>query len=319
MSDILSSHYDKQKRHEQVLFKELKRSWREVEKGLMDEVNRVLEDIDKNPNKLLEYRRVNQLLHQVQDEIQKYADDVVRPVVARGMVQSSFLGSEQASDVLRNTTGVVRSINLLPVKTIEEFTTFLTTGPLGKLLDGFGADAANKARKDILTSLALGHNPRKTARVLRKTLNISQRRALLIARTETLRAHREGNRQTYQRNPHLVTAWIWHAAASERTCAACWALHGQEFPLEEKMGAHPACRCTMVPKTKTWREMGYQIDGDEVVPQGEDLFAQQSDETQKKVLGSQYDRYKRGEITLNDFVSVRNSEWGTTYTRKVPK
>src|SRR5690606_5660854 len=111
----------------------------------------------------------------------------------------------------------------------------------------------------------------------------------------------------------LVTAWIWHAAVSERTCAACWALHGQEFPLEEKMGAHPACRCTMVPKTKTWREMGYQIDGDEVVPQGEDLFAQQSESTQRAVLGNKnYERYQRGEVKLSDFVAFKPSAYGNT-------
>jgi len=74
----------------------------------------------------------------------------------------------------------------------------------------------------------------------------------------------------------------------------------------------------MVPKTKTWREMGYNIDESTSVPTGEDLFATQPVATQQAVLGRHYDRYKRGEITLQDFVATRNSSYGKTIVRKVP-
>ena len=86
------------------------------------------------------------------------------------------------------------------------------------------------------------------------------------------------------------------------------------------MRAHPACRCTMVPQTKTWREMGYNIDEVvEPIEEGESLFAKQPVATQRAVLGSQYDRYKNGDITLNDFVYAKQSAYGTTYVKRVPK
>lgn len=309
-----------QKRVEANVFRELRRSYKEIEADLLSYADEVLQEAAENPNRFLEHRRTLELLSQVRDEMQRYADQTIIPATARGMVQSSFLGSLQASEGLSLISSGVDRINLLPVQSIDEFTRFLTTGPLGELFQSFGDDAMNKARRDMLKGIALGQNPRKLARTLRDSLGISQQRALLIARTETMRAHREGNRKTYLRNKHRIKAWVWHAHPSERTCAACWALHGREFPLEQPMTSHPACRCTMVPKSRTWREMGFNLD--EVappVPDGESLFAEQDEATQKAVLGRHYDRYKAGEITLNDFVRVKESRYGKTFTKKVPQ
>src|SRR5690606_27803715 len=142
-------------REEQKIFRELKRAYREIEAGLMEEVNKTFLDIAENPNKVYEYSRVNQLLNQVRQEMQKYADDYVKPIVARGMVQSSFLGNEQARSILREAIGEVVGTPFLPIRALDEFTKFLSTGPLGSLFDSFGPEAAALARKQILTSLAL--------------------------------------------------------------------------------------------------------------------------------------------------------------------
>lgn len=317
MDDIVRKNLAQQKREEAKLFKELKASYRDVERSLMREADKVLAGIEKQPNLIYHQERVDALLRQVRGEMQKYADDYVVPIVERGMVQSSYLGNQQATDALRSIYGEVIEAHVLPTHAIESFTRHVTTGPLGRLFDSFGDDAAAKARSSLLRSIALGHNPRKSASELRKVLGVSRNRALLITRTETMRAHREGARATYQRNG--VQTWVWHAAASARTCAACWALHGKEFDIQEKMAAHPACRCSMVPKPQTWRELGYTIDGDSVIEDGETLFASQPASVQQKVLGSQYQRYKQGDIKLDDFLSVKQSPYGKTYTKRVPK
>ena len=71
----------------------------------------------------------------------------------------------------------------------------------------------------------------------------AQRRATLIARTETLRAHNEGRKVFYREVG--VTKVRWLVADDARTCPACRALNGKVFKLEEApdLPAHPNCRC----------------------------------------------------------------------------
>lgn len=320
MNATLRKSLAEQKRQERKLFRELKDAFAIIERSLVEQAERIFVEMATNPNKLYEMQRLNALLAQVRTELQRYADNVVVPTVADGMVQSSFLGSEQARQVLREIYGDVVSIQTLPRQAITEFTRHLTTGPLGDLFASFGQVAAAKARRDLLAGIALGQNPKKLARTLQQSLGVSRSRALLIARTETMRAHREGNRQSYRRNRGLVTGWIWHAATGPRTCAACWAMHGTEHDLDEPMAAHPACRCTMVPRTRTWKQLGYNIDEtSRPIPKGNELFAQQDEATQRAVLGNtQYQRYKAGEVELDDFVAIRRTRYGNTILKRVP-
>jgi len=71
----------------------------------------------------------------------------------------------------------------------------------------------------------------------------AQRRATLIARTETLRAHNEGRKVFYRQVG--VTKVRWLIADDTRTCPACRALNGKVFNLDEVDGPplHPNCRC----------------------------------------------------------------------------
>jgi len=71
----------------------------------------------------------------------------------------------------------------------------------------------------------------------------AQRRATLIARTETLRAHNEGRKVFYREVG--ITKVRWLIADDTRTCPACRALNGKVFNLDEMDGPplHPNCRC----------------------------------------------------------------------------
>ena len=54
------------------------------------------------------------------------------------------------------------------------------------------------------------------------------------------------------------------ATLDELTCEECAALDGQEIlptaDPEEATNIHASCRCTFVPVTKTWRELGFDMD-----------------------------------------------------------
>ncbi|MGC4107821.1 MAG: phage minor head protein [Thermomicrobiales bacterium] len=132
-------------------------------------------------------------------------------------------------------------------------------------------------------------------------------------RTATFTAYRSAKLATYRSNSHIVNSWVWHSAANERTCAVCWAKHGSVHPLDEEMSSHVNCRCSMVPKTKTWKELGFNVPDDLEtsinVEEGESLFSKQDLRTKQLVLGpTAYKAYERGEITLNDFVGYRSYE-----------
>jgi len=109
---------------------------------------------------------------------------------------------------------------------------------------------------DALTrGLALGLGPEVIRRLIQQMMGMVLTRALRIARTEMLRAYREAARRNYQANSDVVKGWIWHSALNERTCAACWAMHGTVHRLEERLDDHVGGRCTAVPLTKTWAEL----------------------------------------------------------------
>lgn len=191
--------------------------------------------------------------------------------------------------------------------------------PLGDLLQSYGPDSEQIVRESIGQGLAQGLHPSDVTKKIKNDLrgNMIPRGATVV-RTEMYRAYREANRQTFLQNPEVVPSWVWHAHLGDYTCATCWAMHGQEFPVDTPMGSHPNCRCTMLPKTQTWEELGFPGVGDEpdFGPKGSDVFDDLSPAKKRKILGpKKYAMYKSGDIALDDVVSVSaTSRWGTTRT-----
>lgn len=80
----------------------------------------------------------------------------------------------------------------------------------------------------------------------------AQRRAEMLARTETIRAHHQATIQEY-RNWGLegvVVKGEWKTAGDDRVCDLCAALEGKIFTLDEiesMIPLHPMCRCIALP------------------------------------------------------------------------
>ena len=103
--------------------------------------------------------------------------------------------------------------------------------PLFNLFRNLGPETAAGARSILQTGLGLGTNPIVLAHQLEGPLSVPLWRSLTIARTETLRAYREAERQTMLANEDVLEGWVWHAARDPRTCSACWSMHGKFFPI----------------------------------------------------------------------------------------
>lgn len=188
------------------------------------------------------------------------------------------------------------------------------------------ADAA--MRREIVRGLATGRGPRDTAAAIVKRtegeFNGGLARALTIARTETLDAHRKAAEQTHNENADVLGSWMWLAATSARTCPACLAMNGTKHPLSEPgpLG-HPNCRCTRVPVTKSWADLGIDLDEPEPAVTGSQAWFDAQDEaTQRKILGpARYAAYLRGDYPMTTWAARRrNDGWRDSYvTSPAPK
>jgi len=212
--------------------------------------------------------------------------------------------------------GVTLAWDRLPTDALTDLVGFLGDGsPLRTLLDELGPDASAAVRKALIAGVATGQNPTAIARTIREALGGNLVRALTISRTEVLRSYREASRRSYHANRDIVTGWLWQAGLSSRTCASCWAMHGSFHRLDERLDDHPRGRCTMLPVTKTWAELGFpgvpetRIE----VQRGPDLFAKLPAAEQREILGpARYAAYRQGLITLDDLVHrSHDPRWGT--------
>lgn len=220
--------------------------------------------------------------------------------------------------------GAATSFDRLPEEAITELVPRLAPGsPLYDVLADFAPNTVQGVSDTLLNGMALGLGMDVVARQIAQLLDGGQTRAFLIARTETLRAYREALRRTYQANDDIVGGWRWTAHKSIRTCAACLSLDGSIHDLDEPMGTHPACRCTQTPMTKSWRELGFDVDEppDPYGETGSEWLAKQPANHQDLVLGKAGGAaYRAGKVTLADFVQVRHSPvWGTTRSVKSAK
>lgn len=262
--------------------------------------------------------RLKDLQKQVEREIsafEKFAEEKItaqqREVIDLASRHTEYL-VRTALGKLPNGYGV--SWNRVPKEALEDLVGFLQDGsPLRDLFNSY--EATGQEAMDILTQgLALGLNPRVIASQMRKALGDDMVRALRIARTEVLRSYRESSRRGYEANNNIVKGWIWNAACNERTCASCWSKHGSFHTLDEQLLDHICGRCSMLPVTKSWEEMGFIgiRDTSPKIPSGEELFNKLSDVEKLAVLGpAKYAAYKEKAITLADLSKFKpDDKWG---------
>jgi SPP1 gp7 family putative phage head morphogenesis protein len=256
--------------------------------------------------------------------VTQYAQSQIYPIITSGQVaaitmaerhaQTSLIAALGTTPLQVAQAGVV--ISRLPVGAMNAMVGRLADGsPLSRLLAELGPEASNAIKGVLLKGVAQGYNPRKVAREMRKSLGGNMSRALRISRNEQLRAYREASLEAYRQNEGLVHGWLWIASLSPRTCPLCIAEHGSFHPLNEPFASHISCRCSPVPWTKSFAELGIEGVPDTRPPlpeSGESWFARQSPQYQESLLGpGKYEAYRAGQIQLSDLVGRRNDpNWG---------
>lgn len=186
-------------------------------------------------------------------------------------------------------------------------------------LDPLPGDVMSVVRRELIRGVAAGTNPRATARrmVARVEGHVNGRwglsRALTIARTETISAHREAALQSRKANADVLAGWRWQCDLSARTCPACLSKHGETYSVDTPgPDGHPNCRCTAALITRSWKDLGFDVEEPaDIFPDARQWFDAQPEATQVAIMGQQrLDLLKSGDVSWDALATKqRNPGW----------
>lgn len=189
-----------------------------------------------------------------------------------------------------------------------------TTGQITAASRPLSAQAEQAMRSVLIRGIAVGDNPIAAAKLMlnrvEDAFNGGRNRALVIARTEMLDAHRAAGHAQDKANASVLTGWQWGAQLDNRTCPSCWGQHGSMHSLDE-LGPndHQQGRCARIPVTKSWRDLGFDLDEPaSILPDAEKVFAGLPREDQLAIMGAKrLDLLDTGKASWSDLSMKRTT------------
>lgn len=136
----------------------------------------------------------------------------------------------------------VRKVELLAARAFED-------------MRGLTENMKARLNRELAQGLVQGKGVRALARNINDEIAIGYRRAKVIAATETIRAHAEGQLEAFKRLgiDEVGVEVEWSTAGDESVCPLCAEMQGTRYKVDEASGlipAHPRCRCTFIPVIK---------------------------------------------------------------------
>jgi SPP1 gp7 family putative phage head morphogenesis protein len=131
-------------------------------------------------------------------------------------------------------------------------------------------DTAFKFQSAVRQGLVSAETTQQIIRRVIDVTDLSRRNAATLVQTSAQTVANNARLQTFSDNSDIVASMEWTAALDRRTCPTCGALDGKRWKLDgtpikgsmpfQKPTNHFRCRCSLVPITKTWRELGIKMD-----------------------------------------------------------
>ncbi|KKC39515.1 hypothetical protein WH87_04795 [Devosia epidermidihirudinis] len=173
-------------------------------------------------------------------------------------------------------------------------------------------------------------------------MDISKRHADSLVRSATMAVANDAREATYQANADILNAIVWTSTLDNRTSVQCQVRDGLRYTLDHQPIGHDVpwgpgpgnlhwgCRSTSRPETKSWREMGFDIDdlslatrvsidgqvaGDSKF---EDWLAKRSRVEQDNALGKgRADLWRDGKISYRDLLDQNGRELNLEQLRDI--
>lgn len=127
----------------------------------------------------------------------------------------------------------------------------LLAGRVFTELKGVTEQMGQRITRELTDGLVQGQSPRTIGRNLAKAVDVSRARADMIARTETIRAHAEGQLDSLEQLgvDDIGVAVEWSTSGAF-VCPMCAPMEGVVLKLKEARGMiprHPNCKCSFIP------------------------------------------------------------------------
>jgi SPP1 gp7 family putative phage head morphogenesis protein len=140
----------------------------------------------------------------------------------------------------------------IAIERVKQLAGRVFVGPPGVGLKGITQQMGERMSQVLTDGLTQGKNPRDIGRLLAKEIGITRKRAEMIARTEVIRAHAEGQLDAMEAlEVEEVGVMVeWSTAGDDRVCPMCQPLEGSVMKIKEARGIlprHPLCRCAYIP------------------------------------------------------------------------
>jgi hypothetical protein len=299
------------------------RAWDEISADLAD----AIDDLTADPTKvsaLVRRRKAAQALQIASAKLLEVSRTAGATISddARQLVE--LAATHQAQLVLSQLPDAAAGLDLLRVDAQQmDAIAHRATETITRRALTLHADAEQVMRRELLRSAAVGSSPRVAAsRMLSRVQGAFDgglTRAMVIARTEQVDAYRAAATRWQDTNADVLAGWQWVATLGPRTCSSCISHHGEIHRLDEPGPLdHPQGRCARTPITKSWRELGFDVDEPDPVIRpgdGELWFNAQPPSVQRQVMGdAHFEAWQEGRYSADRW-SVRRSTdgWRDSY------
>ena len=181
--------------------------------------------------------------------------------------------------------------------------------------------AADAMRRELVRGVRLGDDPQTVAQAMvdrvQGAFEGALSRAITIARTEILDAHRVAGQYVDLANADVLSGWRWQCQLGPKTCPSCLAMNGTLHDLAEPGPLdHVAGRCQRVPTLRPWAELGLgNNEPADRFPDARAWFGKQPHEVQVGILGAaRLDLLQSGLVGWDDLAARRESNaWRPSY------
>lgn len=229
---------EKQEKREMLL---LSKQWGSVSSELEELIKKLSEEEFKTENELFKLDLYKKFLVQSKQQVNHFSE-LAGEIIKDNQKIFGSMGIESTQEIIK-VFGV--RFNYLPLEAINNMIGISQEGsPLYELLKKSYPDTVTKLTQTLINSVALGRNPRETARLMKVDMTGNLARALRIARTEQMNIFRETSLMQ-MRESGVVSKWEW--IAERNACEKCLKNNGKEFDLNQSMDSHPNCRCAELP------------------------------------------------------------------------
>lgn len=232
-------------------------------KKLMERIDQRLSQMFKKINKegnwsnaeLAKYNRAIKLREQIRGEIKKYSKDFTssyRNDLAK-LYKKETLFTQKILKQLPKLGITEGQLDTLPTRAIKSEVVDLVMikgKTMREYVSKYGQDVAFKVEQEVFESIALGENPRETARRLKHLESRMMNRVEMTVRSWNLAIYNQANMMVYKQAD--IKQVLYLATLDARTCPECFSDHNEIYRIENApaLPRHPQCRCTLAPYIK---------------------------------------------------------------------